>query len=94
LPVHHLYACEASTSELKIHLAFRDYLRSHPDRAEWLAQKKILVDDSANSRDEYMEKKGCYYQPIVEESMRWVSKSQPGAPKVLAAERWDSDSEE
>ena len=28
---HHLYVCAEDSSELKRHLAFRDYLRSHPD---------------------------------------------------------------
>lgn len=52
LPVHHLYACETGAFELKRHLAYRDYLRAHAGRAEWLARKKILVDASARSRDE------------------------------------------
>jgi len=91
LPVHHLYACEAGASELKIHLAFRDYLRAHPRRAEWLARKKILVDDSAKSRDEYMEKKGCYYEPIVEESMEWVSKAEQRTRTARAAKRQSQD---
>jgi GrpB-like predicted nucleotidyltransferase (UPF0157 family) len=78
LPAHHLYACEAGAPELKIHLAFRDYLRAHPGRAEWLGKKKILVDASAKSRDEYMEKKGCYYEPIVQESMEWVGRAEQG----------------
>ena len=31
---HHMYVCPADSPELKRHLAFRDYLRSHPDAAE------------------------------------------------------------
>ena len=30
---HHLYVCPASSEELRRHIAFRDYLRSHPDAA-------------------------------------------------------------
>lgn len=30
LQVHHLYVCPENSLELKRHLAFRDYLRSHP----------------------------------------------------------------
>lgn len=75
LPVHHLYACETGAFELKKHLAYRDYLRAHPARAEWLANKKLLVDASANSRDEYIEKKSCYYELITKESLEWANKS-------------------
>lgn len=31
LQVHHLYVCPENLPELKRHLAFRDYLRSHPE---------------------------------------------------------------
>lgn len=30
---HHLYVCARDSEELKRHLAFRDYLRAHPDAA-------------------------------------------------------------
>ncbi len=30
---HHLYVCAQDSEELKRHLAFRDYLRSHPEAA-------------------------------------------------------------
>ena len=30
---HHLYVCPRDSAELKRHIAFRDYLRSHPDAA-------------------------------------------------------------
>lgn len=30
---HHLYVCPRDSAELKRHLAFRDYLRSHPETA-------------------------------------------------------------
>lgn len=86
LPVHHLYACETGAFELKRHLAYRDYLRARPDRAEWLAKKKILVDATANSRDEYMEKKGCYYDLISKEAMEWAHNSQHGLREVRATE--------
>ena len=33
LKKHHLYVCAQDSEELKRHLAFRDYLRSHPEAA-------------------------------------------------------------
>lgn len=33
LPEHHLYVCARDSAELRRHLAFRDFLRSHPEAA-------------------------------------------------------------
>ena len=33
LPEHHLYVCARDSEELRRHLAFRDFLRSHPEAA-------------------------------------------------------------
>lgn len=40
---HHLYVCPQYSEELKRHLAFRDYLRSHPKDRDWYAEVKILA---------------------------------------------------
>ena len=40
LPPHHLYVCIINSRELRRHLAFRDYLRSHPDQALLYANLK------------------------------------------------------
>ncbi len=37
---HHLYVCAEDSSELKRHLAFRDYLRSHPEAADEYSRVK------------------------------------------------------
>jgi len=34
LQKHHLYVCPQDSQELRRHVTFRDYLRSHPDAAE------------------------------------------------------------
>jgi GrpB-like predicted nucleotidyltransferase (UPF0157 family) len=34
LKEHHLYVCPEDSPELKRHIAFRDYLRSHPDAVQ------------------------------------------------------------
>jgi GrpB-like predicted nucleotidyltransferase (UPF0157 family) len=75
LPAHHLYACENGAFELQKHLSFRDYLKSHTERADWLSKKKLSADASANTRDEYIENKSRYYEVITEESMEWANKS-------------------
>lgn len=73
LPAHHLYACKNSAVELQKHLLFRNYLRAHPERAGWLSNKKLSAETSANTRDEYIENKSCYYETITEESMEWAN---------------------
>jgi GrpB-like predicted nucleotidyltransferase (UPF0157 family) len=78
LPHHHLYACETRSPELFKHLAFRDYLVSHSDRARWLAAQKIVADQAADSRDAYIENKSDAYAVITAESLPWAKKaSQP-----------------
>ena len=38
---HHLYVCPEDSPELKRHLAFRDYLRSHPQAVEEYSKIKL-----------------------------------------------------
>ena len=63
LLTHHLYVCPEDSAELKRHLAFRDYLRSHPDAREKygnikLEAAKLYPDDI----DKYIEHKS----PVIE----------------------------
>lgn len=74
LPHHHLYACTTGSPELIKHLAFREYLRMHPDRMKWFNDKKIEIDSISNSRKEYMNSKSKFYQIITDESLIWYSK--------------------
>ena len=40
---HHLYVCPEYSAELKRHIIFRDWLRSHPDDRDWYGSVKILA---------------------------------------------------
>ena len=64
LQTHHLYVCPEDSAELKRHLAFRDYLRSHPDDKEKYGNIKLeaatLYPDDI---DKYIEHKS----PVIEE---------------------------
>lgn len=65
---HHLYACETNSPELRRHLAFRDYLIAHPERAGWLAERKRLADAASATRDAYLQSKAEAYEQIVAEA--------------------------
>jgi len=71
-PVHHLYVCESGAHELKKHLAYRDYLIQHPERAQWLAEQKRAVDASAESRAQYIKDKAPFYEIITLEALAWA----------------------
>ena len=40
---HHLYICPKYSEALKLHIAFRNYLRSHPQDRDWYGAVKILA---------------------------------------------------
>ncbi|MCR5848064.1 MAG: GrpB family protein [Lachnospiraceae bacterium] len=64
---HHLYVCAEDAAELKRHLAFRDYLRSHPDDVEEYSRVK---EEGAKlytyDIDKYIEHKSPFIESIYE----------------------------
>ncbi len=40
---HHLYVCPEYSDELKRHIAFRDYLRTHKEDRDWYGEVKLLA---------------------------------------------------
>src|SRR5215472_10924802 len=57
-PPHHLYVCALGNRELARHLAFRDFLRAHPDTARAYGElKRSLASRFCNDRDAYTEAK-------------------------------------
>ena len=84
LPGHHLYACESGSSELARHLAFRDYLASHGQRAKWLAEEKIASDRLADSREAYIEAKAAAYALVMEEALLWAGKTMHQGRDVIS----------
>jgi GrpB-like predicted nucleotidyltransferase (UPF0157 family) len=66
-PRHHLYVCPAGSPELRRHLLFRDYLRTHPEAA---AAYAALKRDAAHR---FREDRGAYTaakDPFVEDVLR------------------------
>ena len=65
LPAHHLYVCPKDSPELARHLAFRDYLRAHPETAG--AYSRIKEEGAARYPDDigmYIAYKSAFIERI------------------------------
>lgn len=71
LRTHHLYACESGSTALRDHLAFRDYLLAHPERACWLAAEKRRADRVSSTRAAYIDAKAAAYEKVLAEAVAW-----------------------
>jgi GrpB-like predicted nucleotidyltransferase (UPF0157 family) len=70
LPLHHLYALYPDAAELKRHLAFRDYLRTHPEEARRLSEHKLeLAERFDNDRALYIEGKAAMVLEMIEAAL-------------------------
>lgn len=64
---HHLYVCAKDSDELKRHLSFRDYLRTHPDAVkEYGRIKEEGARLYPNDIDSYIEYKAPFIENIYE----------------------------
>ena len=64
---HNLYVCAADGEELHRHLAFRDYLRTHPEAVQaYAAVKREGAQLTPDDRDAYQD----YKSPLVRELLR------------------------
>jgi GrpB-like predicted nucleotidyltransferase (UPF0157 family) len=67
LMLHHLYVCPQNSKELKRHLAFRDFLRTHPDAVTVYSQVKR---EGASLFPENIDAYIQYKSPIIEKIYR------------------------
>lgn len=66
---HHLYACAQDNAEHKRHIAFRDYLRAHPDAArQYEALKRDLAAHFRNDRLAYNEGKTDFVEAVLKKA--------------------------
>lgn len=64
---HHLYVCPENSQELKRHLTFRDYLRTHPEAVqEYSGVKRQAAQLYPQDIDKYIE----YKSPCIEKIYR------------------------
>jgi GrpB-like predicted nucleotidyltransferase (UPF0157 family) len=71
---HHVHLCEAGGREERRNLAFRDFLREHPEEAaSYSAEKRRLASgfsaSSFESRNAYAEAKSAFIEPIIERAL-------------------------
>lgn len=85
LPIHNLYVCIEGSDSLKNHLALRDYLLAHPEKAaEYSNLKKQLMAEFPENIDKYVEGKTpfivaalkeCGFSPEALEAIADVNKA-------------------
>lgn len=65
-PPHHLYVCDKDNPELHRQLAFRDFLRCHPEYVQRYAQlKRALSRQHAGNRDAYTDGKTAFVSEVM-----------------------------
>jgi GrpB-like predicted nucleotidyltransferase (UPF0157 family) len=63
---HHLYVCSPSSREYPRHIAFRDYLRVHPESAAAYGQlKRDLAQRVGHDREAYTQGKSDFVREIL-----------------------------
>jgi GrpB-like predicted nucleotidyltransferase (UPF0157 family) len=65
-PPHHLYVCPPASLEFRRHVAFRDYLRSHPEEAEAYGKlKRALALRFRSNIDAYVDGKSEFVADVL-----------------------------
>jgi GrpB-like predicted nucleotidyltransferase (UPF0157 family) len=74
---HHLHLIPTGYARFADELAFRDYLRAHPDRAkEYGALKRSLAAEHAEDREAYTRAKAHFVEAVTAMARTW----RPGPP--------------
>ncbi|SEA98893.1 GrpB domain, predicted nucleotidyltransferase, UPF0157 family [Thalassobacillus cyri] len=74
---HHVHVFESGSPDIERHLAFRDYMRSHPEEAEAYGQLKIdLARKSPTDIQAYMDGKDSFIKDRERRALAWYRKQQ------------------
>jgi GrpB-like predicted nucleotidyltransferase (UPF0157 family) len=69
---HHIHAFEAGSAEVVRHLAFRDYMISHPvDAQRYSELKRRLAAENPQSMDGYMDGKDGFIKEMDRKAAQW-----------------------
>ena len=70
---HHVHACAVGHSEIRDKLAFRDYLRSHPQvAAQYGAMKQQLAIEHRHDNVGYMRGKEAFIRSTLSDARKWA----------------------
>ena len=76
---HHLHIMEAGPGALR-HIAFRDYLRDHPDEAARYAALKVdLARRHRTDREAYTAAKGAYIEAVLDQAVAAAHPDETGS---------------
>lgn len=68
---HHLYVCRPDSQEYRRHIAFRDYLRTHPkDANAYASLKRSLADKFGDQREAYNQAKSQFVEQITRHALQ------------------------
>jgi GrpB-like predicted nucleotidyltransferase (UPF0157 family) len=67
-----LYVCDKNSKELARHLAFRDYLRGHPEAVKEYELLKMVLVKAVQDRTEYTEGKNEFVDRILRMAYRML----------------------
>ena len=71
---HQLHAFAEGSAHLVRHLAFRDYLREHPDTArEYGALKLRLAESCRGDVEAYIEGKDAFVKDVERKALEWIA---------------------
>ena len=77
---HHVHVYAVDHPEIVDKLAFRDYLRTHPQRAaQYGAIKRHLAVEHRHDNIGYMRGKDAYIKSVLDEARHWLSRAPSGA---------------
>ncbi|WP_422048777.1 GrpB family protein [Shimia sp.] len=70
---HHLHVFERGSAHVVRHLAFRDYLRAHPEvAADYGALKRQLIAEGRGDWEAYIDGKDAFVQRVEAEALAWA----------------------
>jgi GrpB-like predicted nucleotidyltransferase (UPF0157 family) len=69
---HHIHAYTVGNPELERHLAFRDYMISHPENAEAYGRLKENLAQEATDFEGYMDGKDAFIKEMEKKALAWI----------------------
>ncbi len=72
---HQIHAFPAGSEQVTHHLAFRDYMNAHPERANAYSElKRKLAAEYPDNMNDYMDGKDAFIKETVQMALRWLAK--------------------